>query len=77
MPCRPDPTLFVLACSSRKQLAKQIRFLQAENQILRSKVKGRIALTDDERSKLTRLGELGRSAVKKIISIVKPETYAR
>jgi len=71
MPCRPDPTLFVLACSSRKQLAKQIRFLKAENQILRTTVKGRIRLTHGERSMLTRLGEeLGRATTKKLISIV-------
>lgn len=78
MPCRPDPTLFVLSCSSRKQLARQILYLKAENQILRSKVKGRITLTDEERAALLRFGqELGAATVKKLISIVKPETYAR
>ena len=78
MPCRPDPTLFVLACSSRRQLAKQVRFLRAENEILRSRVKGRVHLTDHERTTLIRLGQdLGKSTVKKLISIVRPETYAR
>lgn len=78
MPCRPDPTLFVVACSSRWQLARQIRFLKAENAILRAKVKGRITLTDEERSTLIRFGqELGATTVKKLISIVKRETYAR
>ncbi len=78
MPCRPDPTLFIISCSSRKQLAKQIRFLRAENQILKSKIKGRIHLTNDERSTLVRFGQdLGKATAKKLISIVKPETYAR
>jgi len=68
MPYRPGPALIVIACSSRRQLARQVRFLKAENQILRPKVKGRVRLTDKELSTLSRFGpELGVTTVKKLI----------
>jgi len=45
---------------------------------MKSKIKGRIHLTNDERSTLISFGQdLGKATAKKLISIVKPETYAR
>ena len=58
-----------------KELLKRNEYLAAENEILLSKIKGHIKFTDDERSRLAKLGkELGRKALADIGPIVKPET---
>jgi len=73
----PDPTIFVAACSTRHQLARQVRFLREENRILRAKLPDRISTTPEERSRLLRFGVPLGDAIKGLISIVKPETFAR
>lgn len=61
--------------SSRRQLAKQIRFLKVEIAILRSKVKVRVSLTQHLRATLIRFGqELGNNIVNKLVSIVRPSS---
>ncbi len=58
-----------------EELLKRNGYLAAENEILRSKIKGRIRFTDYERVRLARLGhELGREALADVAAIVKPET---
>ena len=58
-----------------EELLKRNEYLAAENEILRSKIKGRIKFTDYERRRLAKLGkDLGRKALKDIGSIVKPDT---
>ena len=57
------------------ELLKRNEYLAAENEILRSKLKGRIRLTDTERIRLAKLGhELGHKALQGVAAIVKPET---
>lgn len=65
------------ACSTRHQLARQVRFLREENRILRAKLPERISTTPEERSRLLRFGLPLGDAIKGLISIVKPETFAR
>lgn len=48
-------SLLLIAGSTQKELASQIRYLKIENEILRSKLPKRISVTEKERNKLTRL----------------------
>ena len=58
-----------------EELLKRNEYLAAENEILRSKIKGRLHLNDGERIRLAQLGhELGRKALEGVAAIVKPET---
>ena len=58
-----------------EELLKRNEYLAAENEILRSKIKGRLRLKDSERIRLAKLGEkLGRKALEGVAAIVKPET---
>ncbi len=58
-----------------EELLLRNEYLAAENEILRSKLPGRIPMTDDERIRLAKLGKrLGAKALKDIANIVIPET---
>jgi hypothetical protein len=48
------PLLTLLASLSRQELARQVTYLRAENQILRSRLPGRIQLNNQEKRKLLR-----------------------
>jgi len=71
------PLLVLLARAFHAQLERENRFLKLENQILRSKIEGRIIVTPEDRARLVRYGrELG-SAIKDIIDVVRPATFMR
>jgi putative transposase len=58
-----------------EELLKRNEYLAAENEILRSKIRGRVQLDNPERIRLAKLGhELGRKALEGVAAIVKPET---
>ena len=58
-----------------EELLKRNEYLAAENEILRSKIEGRLLFTDDERRRLAVLGKnLGRKALAEIGPVFKPET---
>jgi hypothetical protein len=58
-----------------EELLLRNEYLAAENEILRSKIRGRVPMTDHERIRLAKLGKrLGRKALKDIAAIVTPET---
>ncbi|MDP6047210.1 MAG: hypothetical protein QGG25_16495 [Phycisphaerae bacterium] len=67
--------LLVIAGSTQKQLASQIRYLKIENKILRSKLPKRVPVTDKERNKLVKfgsklgkaLGELFNEAIRRFV----------
>ena len=72
---RAIEALALVAGHVNEEILKRNEYLAAENEILRSKIKGRIRLTDAERIRLAKLGhELGRKALEGIAAIVKPET---
>jgi transposase InsO family protein len=61
-----------------QELLLRNEYLAAENEILRSKLRGRLRLTNPERMRLARLGKrLGRKALREIGTIVRPETVLR
>ena len=58
-----------------EELLLRNEYLAAENEILRSKLKARVPLTDDERIRLATLGKrLGQSALSDVAAIVTPKT---
>lgn len=59
------------------QLVRQVEYLKAENQILRSKFSKRITVTAAERQRLIKLGKAAGSALKHLISIVGIRTFNR
>ncbi len=60
------------------ELLLRNEYLAAENEILRSRLQGRLLLTKAEKVRLARIGkDLGRRALKDIGCIVKPDTILR
>lgn len=69
--------LLIIATSTQRELAAQIRYLKIENQILRSKLPSRVAVTPKERNRLVKFGaKLGR-ALGELTTIVHPDTLRR
>lgn len=70
------PLLFLLARCTKNQLIRQIEFLKAENQILRSRVPGRfVRVKPAERARLMKLAEGLGPALKQLITVVRYDTY--
>ncbi len=67
----------MLAQCSPDDLIRQIQFLKVENEILRARLPKRVTCTPDERQRLLKFGKLLGPAVKELISIVHPRTFAR
>ena len=58
-----------------QELLLRNEYLATENRILRSKIQGRLLLTDPERITLARIGKrLGRQALQGLSAIVRPDT---
>jgi putative transposase len=72
-----QPLFAVLATATDSQLAKMVEYLKAENEILRDKLPTRITVTPPERARLIKLGQTLGVALKDLITIVSPRTFAR
>src|ERR1700722_10705968 len=69
--------LLLLVEATQKELARQVRYLTIENQMLRSRLPRRLTITPQERNRLVRFGpKLGR-ALNHLVSIVHPDTLRR
>ncbi|MGH7226658.1 MAG: hypothetical protein ACRELF_25865 [Gemmataceae bacterium] len=72
------PSFFLmLATAADRELARQVHYLKTENRILRSKLPKRISVTAAERQRLLRYGKPLGAAIRALISIVSPRTFAR
>ncbi len=71
------PLLRVLASATHRELAAQVSYLKAENEILRSKLPKRVTVTDAEKARLVKLGTKVGSAIRELITIVSPRTFTR
>jgi len=71
------PLLHLLAQATDKQLAKYIQYLKVENRTLRRKLPKRITITPEERRQLLKFGKPVGPAIKELITIVTPRTFAR
>jgi putative transposase len=69
--------MLVIAGSTNKELARQVSYLKAENQILRSRLPDRISLTQREKNRLIRFARNLGSALNELATIVHPGTIRR
>jgi putative transposase len=67
----------LLANATHRELARQVRYLKAENRILRDKLPKRITITPAERRRLIRFGKPLGTAIRELITIVSPRTFSR
>jgi putative transposase len=72
-----EPLFFSFLSSRHADLARQVQFLRAENQILRRRLTARVRLTRSERARLIRLGRPLGPALKQLISIVRYDSFRR
>ncbi|MFV1967796.1 MAG: integrase core domain-containing protein [Pirellulaceae bacterium] len=71
------PLLLLVARATELELAGYVEYLKAENRILRSKLPKRVQVTEAERERLVKLGRPVGPAIKELITIVTPRTFAR
>ncbi len=69
--------LVTLANATDRELARQMQYLKVENRILRAKLPKRIEVTPRERQRLLKYGRPLKSAIRDLITIVTPRTFAR
>jgi putative transposase len=69
--------LLILAGATQRELARYVRYLKTENEILRSKLPARVVVTPRERNRLIRFAaKLGRG-LNELVTIVHPDTLRR
>jgi len=69
--------LLILVGAAQKELARHVRYLTVENQLLRSRLRPRLTVAPPERNRLVRFGsKLGR-ALNHLVSVVHPGTLRR
>src|SRR5512147_2748507 len=66
--------LLVIAGATEKELARQVKYLKVENEILRSKLPKRITVTPKERNRLVRFAQKLGKALRQLTTIVAPDT---
>ena len=66
------PLLYMLACATRQELARQVQYLKEENRVLRAKLPKRITVTPTERRRLVRFGKKLGAGIQELITIVSP-----
>jgi putative transposase len=71
------PFFLMLAHWVNSHLIEEIQYLKVENKILRSKIKGRVIVTAEERSRLLRFGAPLGPRLKDLVSIVTYATFRR
>jgi len=71
------PLLAMLASLTRQELARQVAYLKAENQLLRSKLPKWITLTDQQRRRLVKHGKPLGPRLAGLISIVTYATFRK
>ena len=69
--------LLILVGATQKELARQVRYLTVENQMLRSRLPRRVTVTTQERNRLVRFGSKLGPALDHLVSIVHPDTLRR
>ena len=73
-----QPLLMLLARSTDSQLARQVEFLHAQNQMLRRRLTKRVRLSADEKRTLVTLGQaVGQKAARLLVNVVAYSTYRR
>ena len=73
----PVPRQFGAEHATHSELAAQVQYLKIENEILRSKLPKRVTVTPAERTRLVKFGKKVGGAIRELITIVTPRTFAR
>jgi hypothetical protein len=69
------PVIAIVARLLCRELTLQNEYLRLENRTLKDKIPGRVQFTDEERRSLADAAlAMGRSLMKEVVTIVKPET---
>ena len=69
--------LLLIADSTQKELARQIRYLKIENEILRSKLPRIVPVTETDRHRLVKFGTKLGKALNALVTSVHPDTLRR
>jgi putative transposase len=69
--------LFAIAGATQRELARQVRYLKVENEVLRGKLPERITVTANERQRLLKFGAKLGKAIHQIVTIVTPGNFMR
>jgi putative transposase len=69
--------LLVIAGATQRELARQIRYLKVENELLRSKLRARVTIAPRERQRLLKFGVKLGKAIRQLVTIVTPDTFLR
>lgn len=69
--------ILLIAGATQKELARQVSYLKAENQILRNRLPDRLSLTEREKNRLCRFAKNLGKALNELASIVHPDTIRR
>src|SRR5438874_2191604 len=69
--------LQLLATATDRQLARYLEYLKTENRVLRDKLPARVNVTPRERQRLLKYGLPLGPAIRELITIVSPRTFAR
>src|SRR6185369_10738578 len=72
-----QPLLMLVAKSSQSDLAHQVEYLKAENQMLRKRLGKRPYLTEPEKRLLVKLGQAVGKGITALLTIVSYPTYRR
>ena len=74
----PLPTFVLLiAGATQLELARHVRYLKIENEILRSKLPKRVPVTPKEQNRLVKFGAKLGKALSELVTIVHPDTLRR
>lgn len=69
--------LLLIAGATQLELARHVRYLKIENEILRSKLPKRVPVTSTEQSRLVKFGAKLGKALSELVTIVHPDTLRR
>lgn len=69
--------LLLIAGSTQQELARQVRYLKVENEILRSKLPKRVEVTPKEKNRLVKFAANLGSALNELASLAHPSTIRR
>lgn len=69
--------LLLIAGATHQEMARHVRYLKVENQILRSKLPKRVPVTLKERNRLVKFGAKLGNALGELTTIVHPDTLRR
>ena len=72
-----NPLFALLGVATDSELARMVEYLKAENRVLRDRLPKRLKVSARERNRLLKFGRGLGTAIKDLITIVSPRTFAQ